>query len=136
MRVGRLAAGLVLCLERGAAAAGRLDVRVVDREARAHERVDEVDLGADEVRSAEGVDHDADTVDLDLVVPVLRSPVEAERVLEAGAAAALNGDPSTLTSPSGSCAMSSLILAAAFSVTVTILGLSVATPPPRNPPTL
>ena len=45
-----------------------------------------------EVRRAERVDDDADAVHLDLVVAVLRAAVEAERVLEARAAAALNRD--------------------------------------------
>ena len=67
-------------------------VRVVDREACPHQGVYEVDLGADEVRRAEGIDRDADVVHLDLVVPVLGATVEVERVLEAGAAAARDGD--------------------------------------------
>src|SRR5262245_2353405 len=92
MRGRRLAPGLVLGLEGGAAAAGRLHVRVVDRKAGAHEGVDEVDLRADEVRCAEGIDDDPDTVHLDLVVTVLRAAVEAEGVLEARAPSALDGD--------------------------------------------
>ena len=92
MGVGGLAGRFVLRLEGGATPAGRLHVRVVDREARAHEGVDEVDLGADEVRGAERVDDDADAVHLHLVVPVLRATVEAERVLKARAASALHGD--------------------------------------------
>ena len=44
-----LAARLVLGLEGRAASTGRLHVRVVDGEARPHERVDEVDLGAGQV---------------------------------------------------------------------------------------
>ena len=44
-------------------------VRVVDREAGAHERVDVVDLGSVDVLGAEGVDHDRDlAVELDPVV--------------------------------------------------------------------
>src|SRR4051812_11619444 len=75
-------------LEGVAAAARGADVRVVDREA-GLEALEPVDLGADDVRRAERVDDDADAVALDLVVALLRAAVEAERVLEAGAAAAL-----------------------------------------------
>ena len=39
-----------------------------------------------------GIDDDADAVQLELVVALLGAAVEAERVLEAGAAAALHGD--------------------------------------------
>ena len=85
-----------LRLEGRAAPAGRLHVRVVDREARAHERVDEVDLRAGQIGSAERIDDDPDTVHLDLVVTVLGASVETERVLEPRAAAALNGDAKDL----------------------------------------
>src|SRR6186713_2209616 len=80
----------VLRLEGGAAPARRLDVRVVDREAGVHERVLVVDLRAEEVRRAERIDDDGDAVHLDLVVALLCAAVEAERVLEPGAAAALD----------------------------------------------
>src|SRR6185295_635245 len=93
-RAGRLLAlDTFLRLEGGATAAGRLHIRVVDREARAHERVDEVDLRAGQVGSAERIDDDAHPVHLDLVVTVLRASVETERVLEPRTATALNGDP-------------------------------------------
>src|SRR5437899_7739883 len=42
---------------------------------------------------AERVDHDGDAVALELVVAILRAAIEAERVLEARAASALDGDP-------------------------------------------
>jgi hypothetical protein len=67
-------------------------VRVVDGEARAHERVHVVDLGPGKVGRAERVDDDPDAVHLHLVVAVLRAPVEPERVLETGTSAALHGD--------------------------------------------
>ena len=56
------------------------------------EALDPVDLGAGQVGSAERVDDDGDAVALELVVALLGAPVEAERVLEARAAAALDGD--------------------------------------------
>src|SRR3954447_4112653 len=68
------------------------DVRVVDREP-CLEALDPVDLGAGEVGRAERIDDDVDAVDGELVVSLGRAPVEAERILEAGAAATLNGDP-------------------------------------------
>src|SRR5918993_2457659 len=88
-------AGLVLDLERVPAAAPGGRVRVVDREP-ALEAVDEVDLGAGQVRSAERIDDDPDAVRLELVVALHRAAVEAERVLEAGAPAALDGDAKNL----------------------------------------
>src|SRR5918997_4952486 len=96
VRADGLAHRLVLRLEGRPAAARGLDVRVVDREARAHERVHVVDLRARQVRGAERVDDDADAVHLDLVVAVLRAAVEPEGVLEARAAAALDRDPEDL----------------------------------------
>src|SRR5215468_10162539 len=78
-------------LEGVPAAARRGDVRVVDRKA-GLEALDPVDLGACQVRRAERVDDDVNTVDVQLIVALGRPAVEAECVLEAGAAAALNGD--------------------------------------------
>src|SRR5512138_2937211 len=80
-----------LDLEGVPAAARRGDVRVVDCEA-GLKAVDPVDLGARQVRRAERIDNHVDAVHVQLVVALRRSAVEAERVLEAGAAAALNGD--------------------------------------------
>ena len=54
--------------------------------------VEEVDRRALEVRRAERVDDDRDAVRLELVVALAGAAVEAERVLEAGAAAALDRD--------------------------------------------
>src|SRR5262245_66387991 len=84
---GHLALGALFDLERVAAAARRGHVRVVDREP-ALETLDEVDLRALQVRRAERVDDDRDAERVDLVVAFLSTCVEAERVLEAGAAAA------------------------------------------------
>src|SRR6188474_3617221 len=93
MRLHGLALGHVfLRLEGRAAPARRLHVRVVDGEAGAHERVHVVDLGAGQIGRAERIDDDAHPVHLDLVVAVLRPAVETEGVLEARAAAALDGD--------------------------------------------
>src|SRR5919204_1585815 len=82
----------LLHLEGVTAAARGGDVRVVDREA-GLQALDPVDLGAGEVGRAERVDYDRHAVAVELVVAFLRAAVEAERVLEAGAAAALDGDP-------------------------------------------
>ena len=79
-------------LEGVAAAAGRARVRVVDREPGCLDRVDVVDLGALEVRRAERVDDDLDAVRLELEVALDGAAVEAEPVLEARAAAALDRD--------------------------------------------
>ena len=70
----------------------RPGVRVVDLEPGLGDRVEVVDRGALQVGQAERVDDDRDAVQLDRVVAVLAPVVEAERVLEAGAAAALDGD--------------------------------------------
>src|SRR5579859_4975200 len=79
-------------LEGVAAAAGGGHVRVRDLEAGLLDRLQEVDLGAAQVGRAEGIDDHRDAVGLDLVVALLGAAVEAQRVLEAGAAAALDGD--------------------------------------------
>jgi hypothetical protein len=75
-----------------AAAARGGDVRVVDREP-GLEPFDPVDLGPGEVRRAERVDDDRHAGADELVVALLRAAIETERVLEARAAAALDGDP-------------------------------------------
>ena len=53
--------------ERGAAAAGGLDVRVVELEARARQPLDVVDLGPDQVHQAHLVDDDLDAGDRELL---------------------------------------------------------------------
>src|SRR5262245_34341092 len=88
---GHLALGALLDLERVAAATRRGHVRVVDGEP-ALEALDEVDLRALQVRSAERVDDNRDAERVDLVVALLGAGIEAERVLEARAASALNRD--------------------------------------------
>src|SRR5438477_8283605 len=88
-RVGRFA---LLDLEAVAAPTGGGHVRVVDLEARLLQAFQEVDRRALEVRRAERVDDDPHAVELELVVALLGAAVEAERVLEAAAAAALDGD--------------------------------------------
>jgi hypothetical protein len=90
-------------------------VRVVDREPRLLDRVDVVDLCALQVRRAERIDDDRDAVRFELDVALDSGAVEAEAVLEPGAAAALIATLSTLTSASS--AISCLILSAAAAVT-------------------
>jgi cell volume regulation protein A len=80
-------------LEARTAAAGGDRVGVVDREPLAHQAVDEVDLGAAQVGQAEPVDDDFDAVLVDDLVAGLGLAVEAERVLQARATAALHRDP-------------------------------------------
>src|SRR5205823_2185332 len=88
--LGRFALGH---LERRAASARGDRVRVVDLEAGLLDRLQVVDGRAAQVRGAEGIDDDADTLALVLDVALLGAAVEAEPVLEAGAAAALDRDP-------------------------------------------
>src|SRR5205823_2605453 len=88
--------GLALFHLEGVAAAARGgDVRVVDGEARL-EALDPIDLGAGQVGRAERIDDDRHALARKLVVALLRAAVEAERVLEPGAAAALDGDAQDL----------------------------------------
>src|ERR1044072_5205780 len=75
--------------ERRAAAAGRDDVRVVDLEARALQRLDVVDDRPAHVRQARLVDEDLQAGVLEDLVAVALG-VEREVVLKAGAAAALD----------------------------------------------
>src|SRR5213080_215134 len=86
-----LGRGAFLHLERVAAATRGGDVRVVDREA-CLQAFDPIDLGAGQVGRAERIDDNGDALARELVVALLRSAVEAERVLEARAPAALDGD--------------------------------------------
>src|SRR6266852_6747965 len=90
---GLCAAGVVAGVERVAAGARVHRVRVVDREAGAHEAVDVVDLGAADVGGAEVVDHDlhAVLVDGDVLRPA--HVVKCHSVLHARAAAAADEDP-------------------------------------------
>src|SRR4051812_26208906 len=67
--------------ERGAAAAGRLHIRIVELEARALQAFDIVDLGADQVHEAHLVDHDPHPLDLDLAID-LGGLVEVQVVRE------------------------------------------------------
>src|SRR5204862_6442963 len=77
-------------VERGAAGTAADRVRVVDREAGAHQRVDVVNLGAVHVLGAEGVDHHRNPgVIFDLVV-IGQPVVEREPVAESGAATGLD----------------------------------------------
>src|ERR1041385_1264463 len=80
-------------LERVAAAARSDGVRVLDLEPGLLDRLEVVDLRAHQVRSAEGIDHDLDALAVELVVALLGAAVEAEAILEARAAAALDRDP-------------------------------------------
>ena len=75
-----------------AAAAGRLRVRVADREAAAGDVVDEIDFRALQVTRADRVDEQADAVRFDALIGVglPLAFVDHEPVLKARAAAALN----------------------------------------------
>src|SRR3954470_6723556 len=77
--------------ERGAAAAGRDHVRVVDLEAGALEALDVVDDRALDVRQARTIDEQPQAVVLEDLV-VVAPAVEGQGVLEAGAAAAADAD--------------------------------------------
>ena len=123
--VGRVGGRLALLdLERVPAPAGGGHIRVLDLEAGLLEPVQEVDRRALQVRRAVRVDHDVDAVERELVVTFLRAAVEAERVLEARAAAALDGDAKNARlalrllgqEVAYSSGMSCLILSAAASV--------------------
>jgi hypothetical protein len=74
-----------------AAAARRGHVRVVDREPTL-EAVEEIDLRSLQIGRAEGVDHDRHAERIDLVVALLGSRIEPQRVLEARATTALDRD--------------------------------------------
>src|SRR5207244_3226455 len=77
-----------------AAAAARLDVRVLDGEARAHHVVlDEIDLAALEVGGAVPVDDDLHAVSLDHAVVTPRLIFPAELVRHAGAPATHDANP-------------------------------------------
>src|SRR5690242_2810614 len=90
---GRILWGLALGhLERVAAAARGDSIRVLDLEPGLLDRLEVVDLCAHQVRRAEWIDHDGDTLAVERVVALLSSAIETEAVLEAGAAAALDGD--------------------------------------------
>ena len=103
-------------LERVAAATGRGGVGVRDLEPGLGDRVEEVDLGALEIRRAEGIHDNRDAVGLELVVALLQAAVEAERVLEPEQPPPCTATRRTFASPSGSSSWSSLIFAAAASV--------------------
>ena len=76
--------------ERRAAAARRRRVGVLDREATAGHRVDEVDLGALQVADTDRVDEQPDAVRLEHLVTDAAAFLDHEPVLEARAAAALD----------------------------------------------
>src|SRR6266487_3092145 len=77
-------------LERVAAAARSGGVRVVDLEAGLLDRLEVVDPRSAQIGRAERIDHDRHALALEHLVALLGAPVEAEPVLEAGAAAALD----------------------------------------------
>src|SRR6476646_8658201 len=82
----------VLRLEGRVAPAARGDVPGLEPEAGADQAVAVVDRRAGQVAQADRIDYHAHAVALDLEVIWLGARVEADRVLESGAAAALDGD--------------------------------------------
>src|SRR5438105_2652248 len=87
VRAGLRGAGLLRGPERLSAAAARDRVRVAQREPAAHERVDEVDLGALDVHRAHRVDDDANPVLLDERVVLFAALREGHAIGEAAASA-------------------------------------------------
>src|SRR5256886_16189291 len=85
VRAGLRGAGLVGCLEGLAATAARDRVRVTEREATAHEGVDEVDLRALQIHGAHRVNDDANAVLLDDRVILFGAVGEGHPVREARA---------------------------------------------------
>src|SRR4051794_11885507 len=84
---GLRGAALLRGTERLAAAAARDGVRIAKREPAAHERVDEVDLGALDVHRAHRVDDDANAVLLDERVVVFAAFREGHAIGKARATA-------------------------------------------------
>src|SRR6266576_3471465 len=84
--------GIVAGVERVPARARMHRVRVVDREAGAHQAVDVVDLAAADVGGAEVVDDDVNAVLVDGDVLGAAHVVEGHAVLHAGAATAADED--------------------------------------------
>ena len=76
--------------ERRAASARGGGIRVLDREAAAGDRVDEIDLGALEVPDADRIDEQLDAVRLEHLVAVAAVFLDHQPVLEAGAPSALH----------------------------------------------
>src|SRR5689334_9356660 len=77
--------------ERLTAAAGRGRVRVLDGEAAASDRLDEIHLGAVQVTDADRVDVQLDAVGLvDLIAGTLAVFLDHQAILKPGAAAALH----------------------------------------------
>lgn len=87
-------------LERGSTAASRDNVGVVDLEPRALQAFHVVDLGAEDELHADLVDEHGNAIDLEDVIVVLGF-VEGERVLEARAATAADGNPQSLLAALG-----------------------------------
>src|SRR6185437_8231680 len=88
----RVAANLKLQREAGAAAAGRLGLRIVDLERSADQIVDIIDLGAGKETERNLVDQHGRAVARQHDVVVGLGAFDVELVLEAGAAAALYAD--------------------------------------------
>lgn len=76
----------------GAASAGRFRVGILDLEVRAHQVFDEIDLGPAQEFQRNGVDEDARAVAFDQKVVAAPGIVEAEIILVARAAAAVDGN--------------------------------------------
>src|SRR6266850_469335 len=81
---------LRLHAERAAAAAGRCRVRVLDREAAAGHRVDEIDLSPLEVADADRIDEELHAIRLEHLVAGSAAFLDHQAVLESRASAALH----------------------------------------------
>src|SRR5687768_8595800 len=84
------AAAALFGAERRAAAAGRRGIRILDCEAAAGDRFDEVDLGTLEVPDADGINIELDAVRFEYLVAVATGLFDHQPVLKARASPALH----------------------------------------------
>src|SRR3954454_16130489 len=89
----RRAGGFAFNAERLATAAGRAGIRVLDREAAAGHRVDEIDLGALQVADAHWIDEQPDAVRFEHLIARATAFLDHQPVLEPRAPAALYKHP-------------------------------------------
>src|SRR5689334_22627009 len=82
--------GTKLCREGRTAAAGRRRVRILDREAAARDRVDEINFRAAQIADADRIDEQAHAVRFERLIAHAARLFDHQPVLEARAAAALH----------------------------------------------